>query len=186
MILIRHGQSQFNVVYGATGVDPGIADPGLTEDGRRQAQTAAAALAGEPVERLVASPYSRAVETAEIIAGALSLPIEIDARVREHCRFHCDIGSPRSALARRWPGLDFAHLEERWWPDLDESEAMLAERCEAFRAAMAALAGWRRIAVVTHWGFIRVLTGRRVPNGHALRFDPETSTTSDLVPAAVP
>jgi glucosyl-3-phosphoglycerate phosphatase len=186
MILIRHGQSEFNVVYGETGVDPGIADPSLTEEGRRQAGAAAAALAGEPILRLVASPYSRAVETAEIIAGALGLPIEIDARVREHCLFHCDIGSPRSALAARWPGLDFAHLEERWWPDLDETEAMLAERCEAFRRAMAALAGWRRVAVVTHWGFIRVLTGQRVPNGHVLRFDPESGATSDLVRLGIP
>jgi broad specificity phosphatase PhoE len=186
MILIRHGQSQFNVVYGATGVDPGIVDPSLTEEGRRQAVAAAATLAGEPVARLVASPYSRAVETAEIIAVALGLPIEIDARVREHCLFHCDIGSPRTALTARWPALDFAHLEERWWPDLDESEAMLAERCLAFRRAMAGLADWRRVAVVTHWGFVRVLTGHRVPNGHMLRFDPESGATSDLVPLAVP
>jgi len=30
VILIRHGQSHFNVVYSETGVDPGIVDPGLT------------------------------------------------------------------------------------------------------------------------------------------------------------
>ena len=41
MILMRHGQSHFNVVYGATRRDPGIRDPGLTEKG--QAQVAAAA-----------------------------------------------------------------------------------------------------------------------------------------------
>ena len=38
MILIRHGQSEFNVVYGKTRVDPGIRDPRLTALGERQAQ----------------------------------------------------------------------------------------------------------------------------------------------------
>ncbi|HEX4569447.1 MAG TPA: histidine phosphatase family protein, partial [Dongiaceae bacterium] len=103
MILLRHGQSEFNVVYNATRVDPGIPDPRLTEEGRRQALAAAAALAAHPLERLLASPYTRALETAEIIAGKLGLAIEVEPLVREHCLFHCDIGSPRSALAERWP-----------------------------------------------------------------------------------
>jgi broad specificity phosphatase PhoE len=186
MILIRHGQSEFNVVYNATRVDPGIPDPKLTAEGRRQAKAAAAILARHPVERLVASPYTRALETAEIIADALGLAIEVQPLVREHCLFHCDIGSPRSALCRRWPDLDFAHIDERWWPNLDESEATLAERCRSFREVMMASADWERVAVVTHWGFIRVLTGQQVPNAHLLRFDPHSGRTTDLVPIAVP
>ena len=137
MILLRHGQSEFNVAFNATRVDPGIPDPRLTEEGKRQARAAALALAAHPVERLIASPYTRALETAEIVAGELGLPIEVHLLVREHCLFHCDIGSPRSALAARWPGLDFAHLEERWWPDLDETEEGLSARAQAFRRAMA-------------------------------------------------
>ena len=34
MLLIRHGQSEFNVVYSVTRVDPGIRDPLLTETAR--------------------------------------------------------------------------------------------------------------------------------------------------------
>ena len=45
MILLRHGQSEFNVAFNATRVDPGIPDPRLTEEGRRQARAAAVALA---------------------------------------------------------------------------------------------------------------------------------------------
>jgi len=44
VILIRHGQSHFNVVFNETRVDPGIVDPGLTEEGERQAAAAAQAL----------------------------------------------------------------------------------------------------------------------------------------------
>ena len=45
MILVRHGQSEFNVVYSVTRVDPGIPDPKLTDEGRRQARDVASALA---------------------------------------------------------------------------------------------------------------------------------------------
>ena len=183
MILLRHGQSEFNVVYNVTRVDPGIPDPRLTEEGRRQALAAAAALAAHPLERLIVSPYTRALETAEIVAAELGLPIEVEPLVREHCLFHCDIGSPRSALVRRWPALDFAGLEERWWPNLDETEALLAARAEAFRVVMIGQPLWARTAIVSHWGFIRALTGQRVPNGHLLRFDPHSRETVDLAPA---
>ena len=36
MIVMRHGESEFNVVYGRTGTDPGIRDPKLTARGRDQ------------------------------------------------------------------------------------------------------------------------------------------------------
>ncbi|MFQ5957802.1 MAG: histidine phosphatase family protein [Alphaproteobacteria bacterium] len=46
MILLRHGESAFNVVYSATRIDPGIRDPRLTEAGRRRAADAVRALTG--------------------------------------------------------------------------------------------------------------------------------------------
>ncbi len=186
MILVRHGQSEFNVVYSITRVDPGIPDPKLTEEGRRQAQTVALALAPHGLKRIVVSPYTRALETAEIIASALNLALSVEPLVREHCRFHCDIGSPRSDLARRWPAIDFTPLAERWWPDLDESEEELAARSQNFRRFMALERDWAETAVVTHWGFIRALTGLRVPNAHLLRFDPHSGQASDLAPLTVP
>jgi glucosyl-3-phosphoglycerate phosphatase len=172
MILIRHGQSEFNVIYGATRQDPGIRDPRLTEEGRRQALRAAEALRGERLSRLVASPYTRALETAEIIAGALGLPIEVEPSIGERVAFTCDIGSSARELGARWPLLDFAHLGDPWWPAHEESEAALGARCLAFRARMAALDDWPEVAVVSHWGFIRALTGLPVPNCAVLRIDP--------------
>jgi broad specificity phosphatase PhoE len=164
MLLIRHGQSEFNVVFSKTRVDPGIPDPRLTELGRAQALEAAGAIAGHGVRRLIASPYTRAIETARIIAGRLGLPIEIDPLVGERAAYFCDIGSPPSELQRRFPDLDFAHLDDPWWHDhvalgRDESEAELAARGRNFRARAAALGDRAEVAVVTHWGFIRTLTG---------------------------
>src|SRR3546814_20655636 len=86
--------------------------------------------------------------------------------------FACDIGTMRSSLAEQWPHHRFDHLDERWWHHEDEPEAMLHARCEAFRDRMARLTDWRRVAVVTHWGVIRALTGRVVQTGAMLRFDP--------------
>ncbi len=169
MILIRHGQTIFNVVYSATRIDPGVRDPELTKEGRRQANAAAEALAGEKIELIVASPYRRALQTARIVAAGLGLPVLIDDRARERYAFSCDVGSPRSHLARRWPDYDFSHLEEIWWPDDEEPETSFAARCEAFSRRWANDPRWARIAVITHWGVIRALTGERVANGSLIR-----------------
>ena len=177
MILVRHGQSDFNVAYARTRQDPGIPDPGLTAEGRRQAAAAAGELAGRDIRRLLASPYQRTLQTAAIIAERLGLRVAIEPLIRERAVFTCDIGSPRSHLAARWPGFDFGDLPERWWPEPDESEAELAARCSAFRTAVARSPDWPRVAVVSHWGFIRGLTGRELPNGAFLRFDPTEACT---------
>jgi glucosyl-3-phosphoglycerate phosphatase len=172
VLLIRHGQSEFNVVYSVTRRDPGIRDPLLTATGRAQARAAAEALADQGLARLIASPYSRALETAEIIAEILDLPIAVDARVGERAAFACDVGSPIAELRERWPQLTLDHLDEVWWPEREESEAALGRRCETFRSAMATTEDWPAAGVVTHWGFIRSLTGLTVPNGAVLRVDP--------------
>lgn len=169
MILIRHGQTIFNVIYGSTRKDPGVPDPELTDEGHRQANEAAASLADHQVELVIASPYRRALQTARIIAGTLDLPVLIDERARERCAFSCDVGSPRSHLAQTWPELDFSHLDETWWPQDEEPEDGFARRCETFAGHWAADPRWDRIAVITHWGVIRALTGERVANGSLTR-----------------
>lgn len=172
MILIRHGQTLFNLHYGATRTDPGIVDPDLTAEGVRQAAAAAEALAGEPIERLIASPYTRALRTAEIIGRALGLAVTVDTRVRERKAFSCDIGSPRSALASAWQSLDFGAIEEIWWPEGEEAPAEFSARCLAFGAEAAARRDFPRTAVVTHWGVVQALTGQRIGNGELVRFEP--------------
>lgn len=172
MILVRHGQSHFNVHYAKTRVDPGIVDPRLTEEGERQARAAGETLGDCGIRRIIASPYWRTLHTAEIIAEALNLPVSIEPLVRERYCFACDIGSLRAELAHRWPHFSFGELAERWWPHEEESEDALAARCRNFREARISAADWDGLLVVSHWGFIRGLTGEAVNNGVALRFDP--------------
>ena len=169
MILVRHAESEWNLHYGRTRIDPGIPDPPLTRAGRGQAERLADALAAEGVVRLISSPYRRALETASIIARALDVAISVEPLVRERCAFSCDVGTPCSLLRGRWPELDFAHLEEQWWGHAEESTASIAARCAAFRAKTAALPERARIAVITHWGFIRALTGQELSNARFVR-----------------
>jgi broad specificity phosphatase PhoE len=171
MILVRHGQTEFNRIYSGTRRDPGIRDPCLTEMGRRQAAEAADMMRPLVVRKLIASPYARALETAEIIAARLGLSIAVEALIAERCVFACDIGSPLAELRSRWPDLAFDHLPDPWWPSEEESEEMLARRSETFRQRMTKEI-WSDVAIVTHWGFIRALTGLKVTNGAVLRIDP--------------
>src|SRR5271166_1463063 len=68
MILMRHGQSEFNAHFTATRKDPGIVDAPLTDLGHAQARAAAEELKHEALRRIVTSPYTRALQTAAPIA----------------------------------------------------------------------------------------------------------------------
>lgn len=181
MILVRHGQSEFNVHYGRTRIDPGIRDPALTADGIAQVRAAAEALARHDVRRLVASPYKRALETAEIIAERLDLPVIVDATIGERAAFICDYGSKPAVLAERWPHWSFGHLAEQWWPDHEEPEAGLVDRCRRFRDQTDALDDRDHVAIVSHWGFIRALTGLAVANAAIVRYHVRPVPTAELL-----
>lgn len=168
-LLIRHAESAWNEHFGWSRIDVGLPDPPLTETGIEQARRAAERLRGEGVRRLITSPYRRTLHTASIIAQELGVPITIDPIVRERCAFSCDIGSPPAELARLWPGLDFSGLEEVWWGGVIESWDSLSARCAAFRAKMAADPRPGEVAVVSHWGFIRGLTGAELHNTDFIR-----------------
>lgn len=178
MLLIRHGQSEFNAVFNKTRVDPGIEDPKLTDEGKRQADTAGKALRGRAPRRLLSSPYTRAIETAHIIADVLGgIEIEIDRRVGERAAFVCDVGTPLSRLKQAWPKLALDHLNEQWWPRMEESEEGLAERAREFHDEWDPHPERPEVAVVTHWGFIRASTGLTVPNCTVVRMAARNSAT---------
>lgn len=181
MILLRHGQSEFNLLFTQTRKDPGIVDPLLTPLGHQQAAGAAVALAAEDIRRIVVSPYRRTIQTALPVARRLGLPLTITPVVRERYAFTCDIGSPRTALAQTFPEVDFAHIDEIWWPPQEEPADQVEGRAGLFRAEMAALDDWAHTLVVSHWGFIMALTGLSVTNGEMLRVDP-TAPGPDVVP----
>ena len=185
MILLRHGQSEFNLHFTATRCDPGIVDPALTELGRQQAEQAADALiagaGAEGIERILASPYTRALQTAAPLARRLGIPVVVQPVVRERFAFTCDVGSTRAVLSERFPEHDFSGIDEVWWPAVEEPTDSIIARAALFRAEMQALPDWNRTVVVSHWGFILSLTGERINNGEWLRYDPTGPAPAEIV-----
>jgi broad specificity phosphatase PhoE len=79
--LVRHAQA-FNT-HRPTGA-PSPPNPPLTPLGVQQAERLAARLARVEIDRLVASPMRRAVETADHLGRATGRPVELLAVCHEH------------------------------------------------------------------------------------------------------
>ena len=118
LLLVRHGQSTYNVEGRLPGQLPGIP---LTDEGRRQAQRAAIALAGLPLGAVVSSPLERARETADIIARGWALPTRLDARLMD-----IDVGA--------WSGekLDDLNKTDPRWKAFAEHPDQAPEGVESF------------------------------------------------------
>jgi broad specificity phosphatase PhoE len=91
MFLLRHGQSYFNLLFTQTRVDPGIEDPELTPLGKEQAEAAAVKLSGAELTRVIISPFTRALQTAQPVLAVHRVPVKIMHEVREQAAFACDI-----------------------------------------------------------------------------------------------
>jgi broad specificity phosphatase PhoE len=172
MFLLRHGQSFFNLHFNRTRMDPGIEDPELTPFGIEQARAAAATLATTPLTRIIVSPYTRALQTAQPFLRTHDATMVIMHEVRERAAFSCDVGSTPDLLAERFPHHDFDHLPHQWWHGGLEPVASTVARADAFRAAMAARGDSATTLLVSHWAFILALSGRSLENGEVLQYDP--------------
>jgi probable phosphoglycerate mutase len=169
LLLVRHGQSTWN----ALGRWQGHGDPPLSELGREQVRTLATALAAERIDALVASDLQRAAQTAEIVAGALGLPLEVDTRWRER-----DIGVwtglRREEIQSGWPEI-YARLaagDPDAAPPGGESHRALEVRVRAAALELSERHGGRRVLVVTHRGAIRVLAPEvRAANAELVRVE---------------
>jgi broad specificity phosphatase PhoE len=182
VLCIRHGESTFNRAWRASPVDPLHFDAPLSEAGVGQVQQARSALHAVPVELVISSPLTRALQTAVgVFADHPNAPPMLVAHLaRERVENSCDVGRPPARLAADFPMLDVAHLEDVWWhaegePDergicvepIETVEARVAE----FRAFLLARPE-RVIAVVGHGTFFYHLTGKFLANCEATTFDP--------------
>lgn len=103
--LVRHAQAYSNLRPAPEGMSDEELDH-LTDLGRAQAERTAAALRGQGVERVLSSPANRARETAEILAEALGVPLQVEPRLRP-----LDLGD----------GLDWPDRFEAWEAGRDPS-----------------------------------------------------------------
>ena len=96
LLLIRHGENDFVKQARLPGRLPGIH---LNEHGQEQAAALAESLKNLPIRAIYASPLERAVETAEPLAQALGLPIQLRPGLLD-----TDVGE--------WQGLQFKKLRK--------------------------------------------------------------------------
>ena len=156
LLLLRHGQSEWNAV----GRWQGWADPELAPLGRLQAEHAGARLAamGERFASVVSSDLARSLTTAEILAAKLALgPPAVEPGFREF-----DVGE--------WSGLTRAEIEAAWPGDLEkwrhgqldqmpggETRDAFVSRIFSTLLALAARDTGAHSLVVTHGGVISTI-----------------------------
>ena len=105
LIVWRHGETDHN----AGGIWQGQLDTALSDKGREQAQSAAAALAAYSPSVIVSSDLQRAADTARTLASRVGLEVRYDERLRE---IH----------AGQWQGMTAGDVAEQF----PEAQAALA------------------------------------------------------------
>jgi len=130
LIMVRHGKSEANrsLIFAASG------EVQLTEVGRRQAQELVERISSRfRPERVVSSKFKRALQTAEIIAAGLQLPLEVFDGLQER-----DLGYLKGRPWAERPeasaeAANFLKTEEQWlWrPEGGESYEDVRQRAVA-------------------------------------------------------
>lgn len=159
LTLLRHGRSRAD----DEDVHEGRYDSPLTDAGLAQAQALADHWRAHPpgFERAFCSTLQRARQTAEVVAGALSLPLQPGDLWREWDNGPL-AGLARDEAQRRYPIPAFRHDLDPFTADGGESQAAIRAR-----ALLALESVWQsgasNVLVVSHSGFLnsvlRELTG---------------------------
>jgi probable phosphoglycerate mutase len=172
---LRHGETDWN----AKGWSQGNIDVPLNETGIAQAKAAATLMRNRGVAAIVASPLSRAHDTALAVAAELGLPVEIDDGLRE-VAFGSQEGKPMTEWFADW-------VAGTYTPDDAESFAYL--RTRAVAAVNRALTRPAPVLVVAHGALFRALRAEmglepNVRTANALPFFCEPGQPAwNLVPA---
>jgi probable phosphoglycerate mutase len=163
---LRHGETDWN----AQGLSQGRTDIPLNAVGLAQAERAARTLEGSGIATIVSSPLSRAKATAEIVAGALRLPVAaFDDDLRE-VNFGVQEGRPMGDWYDDWIAGAFTPERAEPFP------ALLARAVMAVNRALGRPAP---VLVVAHGALFRALRlafghepNVRTPNALPIRCEP--------------
>jgi probable phosphoglycerate mutase len=163
LILIRHGLPRHIETKDGT-----PADPPLSDIGRMQADRMATWLQQESIDHLYSSPMRRAHETAEPLARAQGLDIELREGVVEFDR-HADAYIPVEKLKEidydRWLALMKGEIDA-------DFEAFSTSVIESLEKIVNDHPG-RRVAVTCHGGVINVWTAHVIGFAPRMFFNPD-------------
>jgi broad specificity phosphatase PhoE len=130
-------------------------DPDLSEEGIEQAKRLPDALARFPVTRLVSSPQVRSVQTAQPVADALGLTVEIDERLAEYDR-DMEHYIPIEQIAAEFPE-ELERLAKGHLPSSVDEAAFLARIDAGIRDLVTVGDHEDTVAVFSHGGVINGL-----------------------------
>jgi len=154
LYLVRHGETDWNLarrVQGATDIP-------LNDTGRMQARATGALLATEHWDAVIASPLSRAFETAEIIATELGLAAPTPNVALVERRYGDAEGLVHDEIDARFPG-------DTPVPGRESRDEVAARVLPALMAVVEEHRG-QSIVVVTHGGVIRSVLNAVDPIEH--------------------
>ncbi len=154
LYLVRHGATQLTAedrFSGAIGVD-------LSVEGRAQAERLAERLASEPISAVYASPLSRTVETATILATPHRLPVVQRDGLREISHGHWE------GMSRQDVEAQFAEEYAAWDADPftfapeggESGVAVLARALPVIREIVVTHVG-QNVLVVSHKATLRLV-----------------------------
>ncbi|MBO4521476.1 MAG: histidine phosphatase family protein [Alphaproteobacteria bacterium] len=154
--LFRHGQTDMNAAGRWQG--RGIDLP-LNETGREQARELAAALTPAALEVVFSSPLKRAVQTAQIVAEILRIPVQIEQGLTEGCFGEAE-GKTKQEINMLFPqtAADWHSLEEEFMDvrfNGGETKREIQQRILKTLTKIAAESNYTVIGVCAHSAVIR-------------------------------
>ncbi len=154
-------------------------DPDLSEEGFAQVERLPEALARFPISRVVSSPQRRAIQTAEPVAAARGLTVEIDDRFAEYDRdlpLYIPIEEIREERPEEWARLAQGHL-----PSAVDEGAFRARVCAAVDDLVAAANPEDTVAAFSHGGVINVLLHDILGTARLLSFPVDYASVTRLL-----
>lgn len=154
-------------------------DPDLSADGLAQVERLPKALARFPISRVVSSPQRRAIQTAEPVAAARELIVEIDDRFAEYDRdlpLYIPVEQIREERPEEW-----ARLAQGQLPGAVDVDAFRARVRRAVDDLVAAVDPEDTVAVFSHGGVINVLLHEILGTSRLLSFPVDYASVTRLL-----
>ncbi|GAB3026000.1 histidine phosphatase family protein [Mycobacterium bourgelatii] len=154
-------------------------DPHLSDAGLEQIARLPEALARFPISRVVSSPQRRAVQTAEPVAAARGLTIDIDDRLAEYDRnlpAYIPVEQIRQEFPEEWARMAQGHL-----PSAVDEDAFRARVRAAIDDLVASAGADETVAAFSHGGVINVILHEILGTARLLSFPIDYASVTRLL-----
>lgn len=154
-------------------------DPELSETGFQQVARLPEALARFPIARVVSSPQRRAIQTADPVAQARELKVDIDDRLAEYDRdlqSYIPVEQIRTEFPDEWARMSRGHL-----PSGVDEDAFRARVRSAIDDLVATADPEETVAAFSHGGVINVVLHEVLGTARLLSFPIDYASVSRLL-----